>query len=40
LDNNNEPNDSEENEGKYKAADSIVIVVYKKYHHDEIVEVR
>ncbi|RPJ98575.1 hypothetical protein FH5_03616 [Priestia endophytica] len=32
LDNN------EEDEGKDKAVDNIVIVVYKKYYHDEIVE--
>jgi hypothetical protein len=34
------PNDSEEDEGKDKAVDSIVIAVYKNYYHDEIVEAR
>jgi hypothetical protein len=38
LDNNEESNDIEEDEGKDKAVDNIVIVVYKKYYHDEIVE--
>lgn len=40
LDNKDELHDSKEHKGKDKTVDSIVIVVYKKYDHDEFVESR
>ncbi|MED3729443.1 hypothetical protein [Priestia filamentosa] len=40
MDNTDKLHNSKEYGGEDKAVDSSVIVVYKKYHHDEIVKNR